>query len=253
MHSHILFNSHIGQTKRSETIENSPACPFCNRDMLEEILDEDGSIALVKNKYPVLENTFQTVLIETDDCFSELSLYPKEHLYKVIRFGIRHWLQMIHSGDYSSVLFFKNHGPYSGGTIRHPHMQIVGLKTYDYHNCVSEDQFEGIMIDESAGVEFNLSTKPRVGFFEFNVVMEDQKNIERFADYLQCAAHYVLNHYHASCTSYNMFFYEWNRTIAAKIMPRFVTSPLYVGYAIPQISNRISEIADLVRCTYFKP
>ena len=144
LQSHLLFNSHIGQVKRAETIEDNPGCPFCSRHLLEEILDEDGSILLVKNKYPVLEDTFQTVLVETDDCLSELSLYPKEHLYRVLRFGIRNWFAMIQSGEYASVLFFKNHGPYSGGTIRHPHMQIVGLKHYDYHKNFSPDQFKGI-------------------------------------------------------------------------------------------------------------
>ncbi len=251
MQSHLLFNSHIGQVKRAETIEDNPSCPFCARHLLEEILDEDGSILLVKNKYPVLENTFQTVLIETDDCLSELSLYPKDHLHRVLRFGIRNWFTMIQSGKFSSVLFFKNHGPYSGGTIRHPHMQIVGLEHYDYHKSFTADQFDGIVIDAGSKVELNLSTKPRVGFFEFNVVMEGLTEIDRFADYLQTATHFVLNNYHNSCTSYNIFFYEWDDIIAAKIMPRFVTSPLYVGYAIPQISNRIQDTADKVKQIYF--
>jgi ATP adenylyltransferase/5',5'''-P-1,P-4-tetraphosphate phosphorylase II len=251
LQSHLLFNSHIGQVKRAETIEDNPACPFCSRHLLEEILDEDGCILLVKNKYPVLEDTFQTVLVETDDCLSELSLYPKDHLYRVLRFGIRNWFTMIQSGEYASVLFFKNHGPYSGGTIRHPHMQIVGLKNYDYHNNFSPDQFKGIVVHKTAQVEFNLSAEPRVGFFEFNVVMDGMDGIVPFSDYLQTAAHFVLNHYHSSCTSYNIFFYEWDDKIAAKVMPRFVTSPLYVGYGIPQISNRIQATAEKVKQIYF--
>ncbi len=251
MNSHLMFNSHIGQVKRVETIEDNPACPFCSRERLEEILDEDGSIILVKNKYPVLEKTFQTVLIETDICDSELSEYPKEHLYKVMNFGFRNWFAMIESGRFASVLFFKNHGLYSGGTIRHPHMQIVGLEEYDYHRTVSPDQFLGEVIAEKGSVQFNLSSKPRVGFFEFNIVTTDISQIETFSDYLQTAAHFILNHYNKNCTSYNIFFYEWENTVAAKLMPRFVTSPLYVGYAIPQVSNRIGETAEKVRSIYF--
>ncbi len=53
LNSHLMFNSHIGRVKRVETDEDNPACPFCSRERLEEILDEDGSIILVKNKYPV--------------------------------------------------------------------------------------------------------------------------------------------------------------------------------------------------------
>ncbi|WP_429877890.1 DUF4931 domain-containing protein [Fictibacillus sp. NRS-1165] len=32
------------------------------------------------------------------------------------------WKKSIQSGHYQFVIFFKNHGPYSGGTLRHPHM-----------------------------------------------------------------------------------------------------------------------------------
>jgi hypothetical protein len=107
LQSHLLFNSHIGQVKRAETIEDNPGCPFCARHLLAEILDEDGSILLVKNKYPVLENTFQTVLIETDDCLSELSLYPREHLHRVLNFGIRNWFELIHSKNMLQCFFSK--------------------------------------------------------------------------------------------------------------------------------------------------
>jgi hypothetical protein len=130
-------------------------------------------------------------------------------------------------------------------------MQIVGLEHYDYHKNFIPAQFTGMIIDAGSKVEFNLSTEPRVGFFEFNVVMQGLSEIDRFADYLQTAAHFVLNNYHNSCTSYNIFFYEWEQKIAAKVMPRFVTSPLYVGYAIPQISNRIQDTANKVKQIYF--
>ncbi|WP_245824041.1 DUF4931 domain-containing protein [Sporomusa malonica] len=52
----------------------------------------------------------------------------------------------------------------------------------------------------------------------------------------------------ATCNSYNIFFYHISGQITAKVMPRFVTSPIYVGYAIPQLSTRIPDVAaDLKR------
>ncbi|MGZ4033189.1 MAG: DUF4931 domain-containing protein [Tumebacillaceae bacterium] len=250
--THLHFNMQIGRQKPESIRNRATACPFCDRDNLENILASDGSIILLKNKYPVLENTLQTVLIETEECDSELSMYSKEHLYKLIRFGVENWERMEQSGDFTSVLFFKNHGPYSGGTIHHPHMQIVGLQHLDYHQHVEEVHFEGIAIHSLPGVEFNISTAPRIGFFEFNVMLHDMEQIDRMADYIQTATHYVLNHFNKNCNSYNVFFYRLPGRIACKIVPRFVTSPLFVGYSIPQVSNRIDDVAQDVQALYFQ-
>lgn len=182
-------------------------------------------IILLKNKYPVLEDTLQTVLIESDECDAELSTYSKEHLYKVIRFGVKHWLEMEQSGEFTSVLFYKNHGALSGGSLAHPHMQIVGLTQVDYREHVKKEHFEGITIDAQPGVQFNISTKPRVGFFKFNVILSEMNEIDRMADDIQAAAHYVLNHFNQNCHSYNLFFYPLGNDIAVKIIPRFPTSP----------------------------
>ncbi len=248
--NHLYFDSHLGRQKPESIVNRSTKCPFCDRDSLEGILEKDGPIVLLKNKYPVIKDAFMTVLIETDDCEEELSTYKKPHLYRVMRFGIRHWLEMENSGLYRSVLFFKNHGPLSGGSIYHPHMQIVGLTSLDYQDHVRDTHFEGIAIDQQQHVQFNLSVKPRVGFFEFNVLLEDLSGIEQMADYIQTAVHYLLNHFHRSCTSYNLFFYKLDDKIAAKIVPRFPTSPIYIGYSIPQVSNRIEDVAAQIRHLY---
>ncbi len=257
--THLHFNSHLGaqkprtiaRQKPNPAQKNDTSCPFCNRESLVDILASEGPLVLLKNKYPVLEDTLQLVLIETYDCDEELSIYPKEHLHHVIRFGVEKWLEMENSGEFSSVLFFKNHGPFSGGTIFHPHMQIVGLKNVDYRENIREEHFQGLIIAEEPGVEFNLSTKPRVGFFEFNVVLSDINQIDQMADYIQTAVHYVLNYFDYHCNSYNLFFYKLEEKIIAKIMPRFVTSPIYLGFSIPQVSNRVVEIARDVRERYF--
>lgn len=248
---HLGFNVTIGQKKPENIINTEAKCPFCDRAQLTDILDRSGELLLIKNKYHVLENSLQTVLIETTNCHAELSEYPKEHLHQLIRFGVTHWLSMIASKKYSSVLFFKNHGPLSGGTIRHPHMQIIGLKTIDYHTMFDPKEFCGIPIDQKDGVELNISTFPRIGFSEFNVTVSDNGKIDQMADYLQIAVHYLLNRFNHRCNSYNIFFYLIDGLIRVKIMPRFATSPLYIGYNIHLIPNNLEKVVTELQNNYF--
>ncbi|MGG3468042.1 DUF4931 domain-containing protein [Neobacillus pocheonensis] len=248
---HLHFNTSIG-VKKPENIRNkAQACPFCERDQLTDLIATDGPIILLKNKYPVLENAYQTVLIETDDCHAELSTYSKEHLHRLIRFGIKHWLEMEKTGRYRSVIFFKNHGPLSGGTLAHPHMQIIGLHDLDYKEKADYEMFQGIVMDEGEGVRMILSTKPRVGFYEFNIEMSESIYLERFAEYLQIAVHYILNHFPFKANSYNVFFHHLDRKIYAKVVPRFVTTPLYIGYGLPQVPNNLEWMAEELKRIYF--
>ncbi len=249
--TYLTFDAGIGGKKPETIVHQATACPFCNRNELEGIIAEDGPILMLKNKYPVLRDTYQTVIIETEECHSELSLYPKDHLHRLIDFGIGKWQEMISSGEFASVIFYKNHGPYSGGTIRHPHMQIVGLKYLDYSSKVKAASFDGRVIAEQAGVQLNLSTMPQIGFCEFNVKLEHVKELHTMADYIQIVIKYLLNHFHRNCTSYNLFFYQLEGGIVAKILPRFITSPLFVGYSIPQVSSRAEAVIEEIQSLYF--
>ncbi|WP_346355849.1 DUF4931 domain-containing protein [Azotosporobacter soli] len=249
--THLRFDYDIGRFKPVTVVERGFHCPFCGREQLENILAQEGSIVWLKNKFPVLEDTLQTVLIETEDCQSELSVYNKEHLHRVIRFGVEKWQELVRSGEYSSVLFFKNHGPYSGGTIRHPHMQIIGLKHLDYVPKIPQESFSGDVIVKEAGIELNLATLPKIGFIECNIRLRDPAKIDVMADYIQAVAHYLLHHFHKNCNSYNIFFYHLEEEIAVKLVPRFVTSPLFIGYSIPQISSRGAEVVREIQLLYF--
>jgi len=249
--SHLHFNTAIG-VKKPENIRNKQqACPFCAREQLTDLIEVDGSIILLKNKYPVLENAYQTVLIETDDCQAEISTYEHPHLHKLLQFALKHWRKMEESGEYESVIFFKNHGPLSGGTIAHPHMQIIGLHDINYKENIVEDVFGGILIDEKDGIRFTLSTKPKVGFYEFNLEMDDCVYIEAFGEFLQIAVHYILYNFPFKANSYNLFFHHFDRKIYAKVVPRFVTTPLFIGYGIPQVPNNLDWMVDNIRELYF--
>ncbi|MGI5840232.1 MAG: DUF4931 domain-containing protein [bacterium] len=248
---YLIFNAAIGQQKPQNMHNRAVKCPFCDRESLTGIIAEEWPLLLLENKYPVLEDTFQTVLIETNVCNDELSNYSPDHMHRLLRFGVKHWIAMQESGEFASVLFYKNHGPYSGGTITHPHMQIVGLKNVDYRQKIKPRQFFGPVVAEESGVMFNVSDRPRVGFFEFNIILTDQDKIDTMADFIQKAAHYALNGFHNRCTSYNIFFYRLDDGLAAKVMPRFVTSPLFIGFSITQVSNRLDAVAREIRENYF--
>jgi len=249
--THLHFNMHIGRKKPESVISRETVCPFCDTGNLTHILEQRGSMIWLMNKYPVLQDTYQTVLIESDDCEGDWSVYSKEHAHNLLAFGVEKWLELEDSGSFQSVLFFKNYGPYSGGSIRHPHMQIVGLNKYDYHSQVKESDFAGIVIDRERGVECTLSTHPRAGFFEYNVILSGWEGLPRMAEYLQMLAHWILHHANRRCLSYNFFFYRWGEQIIAKVIPRFVTSPLYIGYSIPQVANNLEDVAAEIRRLYF--
>ncbi|WP_026695788.1 DUF4931 domain-containing protein [Peribacillus kribbensis] len=237
----IYFQNNIGAGKPNSMVNRSTACPFCERESLTDILDEKGSILYLMNKYPTLKDTFQTLIIETDNCEEDISTYSFEHLKTLLEFGVSKWNEMRESGLYKSVIFYKNHGPLSGGTIHHPHMQIVGLKDADYQQKLSPKYFEGIPAGRKNHVELNISEHPIMGFTEFNVIMKEGGDLSIFARYLQSAVHFVLNHFHRSCTSYNLFFYHYQGKVICKIIPRFVVSPLFVGYSFSQVSNNLVD------------
>ncbi|MBM7691374.1 galactose-1-phosphate uridylyltransferase [Peribacillus deserti] len=246
----LFFQNNIGLEKPNSMVNRKTDCPFCNRESLTDILDQKGPILYLKNKFPTLKDTFQTLIIETDDCHADISTYKKTHLLILLEFAIKKWEEMIHTKEYKSVIFYKNHGPLSGGTIHHPHMQIVGLKYADYNKKILNQYFAGLPIAEDEEIVFNVSTHPIMGFVEFNIILKNKRRLDTFADFLQITAHYILNHLHKSCNSYNLFFYHREGAIICKVVPRFVASPLFIGYSLSQVSNNLEETIKKIRTLY---
>ncbi len=244
--NHLYFHFNVGMEKHIHQGKDN-TCPFCSRESLSEIIDEEGSILLVKNKYQTFDNTDQTVLIETSDHNADITTYDIEHLYHVITFGINHWLKMEESGNFKSVVFYKNHGPLSGGTINHAHMQIVGLESIDYRKYLSEDMFEGIEIYREDNCILNISTKPKSCATEYNIITTPRNDIF-IADQLQIIVKHILKH----CNSFNVFFYQWKDSIICKILPRYVTSPFLIGFSIPQTFNDLHTFVKKIKNTYYQ-
>ena len=139
----------------------------------------------------------------------------------------------------------------SGGTIRHPHMQLVGFPQLNSDLLFDEAELRGVVIASRDGVEFNASTCPRVGFGELNLVVERGGSLDTLADFLQVAVHYVKNFFNKRTNSYNIFFYRRDEKIFAKVMSRYVTSPYFVGYNVHFLPNNVERVAAEVREMYF--
>ncbi len=68
---------------------------------------------------------------------------------------------------------------------------------------------------------------------------------------MQIGVHYLMNFFRKNLSSYNIFFYHRAEKIFAKIMPRFATSPYFVGYNIHFLPRNVPQIAKEVREIYF--
>lgn len=242
MRNYLDFLCGIQEAKPNTMIDESAYCPFCHPEGLQPILAQKDNILLVKNKYPNLAHSFQTVVVETDVCGEHMGTYTKEHMRNLIHFSIHEWLRMTKDPKYKSVIFYKNHGPLSGGSLRHAHMQIVGFEQIDYTSHLQDSFFEGYTAHESPECSLVISSHPMVGFVEFNILLEDLSSLDIFANYIQYVAKYILNKFSPSCDSFNLFFYQWKGKIICKVIPRYITSPLFLGYGIVQLANRIEQV-----------
>ncbi len=231
----IYFNRKVNLRKPSTIRNQKTSCPFCDHSQLDEILGRQGDMLLVKNKFSTLADANMMVIIESDVCESNMHTYTIEKLEALLRFAINNWIEYEQSGEYQSVALFKNKGLHSSGTIRHPHMQIIGFKDQDCNQQIRIENLQGhdIKIDD---MEFNLSTLPLISFLEFNVKVTSELN--KLAKTISLITKYIEDTYWGAEASYNMFFYSLNGERFLKIMPRYPTSAINIGYGIVQLYDR---------------
>ncbi|MCF0158237.1 MAG: DUF4931 domain-containing protein [Veillonella sp.] len=231
----LIFDIAMGRTKPFNMKNETIRCPFCDTSKLTDILDRDGHIIWLMNKFPVLRDTWPTVIIETEGDEGELSTLPIDEATRIIDFGRAKWRETMSSKEFTSVLFFKNHGPMSGGSLRHPHSQIIGLKNYDYHQDITPNHMKGWLLHEDQNVYITLSTHPIIGFFEYNLRYKPTAPSRAITLRLQQTIRFVLHNLAQFSQSYNYFFYDLNDGYEyIKVVPRYVAPPLYVGYQITQ-------------------
>lgn len=237
---HILeYNLDLGKNKPDTVHRDESYCPFCDVANLKNVIETRGHMIWLENAFPVLKDSWQTLIIETDDCDGDFSTYSREYAVKLMQFGLEKWQQVKAMDTFKSVVFYRNHGYMSGGTIHHPHSQIVAFKEYDYHEDIRPYHFTGKPILLGDGIEINLSLRPIIGFYEVNLILTDSTKLSAFVNYMQITASYFMRCFVRFNDSYNIFFYDFpgDGALYVKIIPRFLTNPLFVGYMVPQITN----------------
>ncbi|MFR3877523.1 MAG: DUF4931 domain-containing protein [Collinsella sp.] len=188
----LVFDVQQASGKPDDNRCPGTACPFCDTEGLANIIQRDGDCIWLENKFKTLRATRQTVLIESANHDADLVTYEPDELHHVMRFALGCWQQMIDSQQYRSVLMYKNKGPLSGGSLVHPHMQIVVWNRKDGYAALTSVNFEGIDVWRRGRVAVNISTEPIMGFFEVNVSApqgiaasddaRDQAEADLFAD-----------------------------------------------------------------------
>lgn len=250
---YLTLNLHT-HSKKPDTIKFNSSCPFCNKEQLMQengVLSQRGKMMLVKNKFPTLEDTYQTVLIETDNCNEQLHTYSKEHLHNLIHYLFDEWFSMQRNTNALSTILFANKGSHSSGSISHGHHQIVNLLDINYKERLQDSDFVGEVIEKNENIEYNISTFPKSELYEFNVIVNDLKYLNDMADKIQITADYIMNHLNKKFESYNIFYYEYKGKYIAKITARFVRSAYDVGYGIQFKPSNIEDIKKDIQSLYF--
>ncbi|OUT00488.1 Galactose-1-phosphate uridylyltransferase [Lactiplantibacillus plantarum] len=245
----LIFDTAIAKDKPENIRHPHNACPFSDPGQLTDIIAQDADRIWLLNKFPTLQATWQTIVIEAARHDGDIATYSSAQNRAVFAFALKHWQATIASGRFKSVLCYKNFGPHSGGSLRHPHMQIVGLMAADGYANVTAANLTGYSVLAVDQVQVTVSDRPIMGFVEINVAAPATA-IAPLADAVQQVVQYTLNTYfHGQCDSYNLFFYPRDDQIVAKVVPLFNVSPYYIGYRLAQADTpkRMRAIAEEIR------
>ncbi len=245
----LSFITHVAQGKPETIVHHDAACPFCDVAHLTNILAQEADRIWLVNKFRVLADTMQTIIIESSNHQGDWSNYDAATGAAIMDFSLRKWTEMRHDAHYRSVMMYKNFGPRSGGSLSHPHLQIVGLDKIDGYAHIRPENLAGDAFLQLGEATVSIATEPVQGFLEFNVRIPSSQSAADLSDAIRVLTHYVLNGYfHGRCDSYNLFFYPTDDGIVCKVVPRFNASPFTVGYLVPQVfqADRIAEIEQEV-------
>lgn len=248
----LVFDVNIAKEKPNSYRKHS-ACPFCSVADLSSIYAQKGDMIWLQNKYPTLRDTVQTVLIESADHQGDITTYSRKQNRALLRFSLSCFNKMQSQKAFKSTLWYKNFGPQAGGSLVHPHMQIVGLKKQDGYQYLTEKNFIGFSLFNEKRVEVNISKFPIQGYIEININLLDPAAAALWADWIQTGARYILNVLsNGRCDSYNLFFYpRQNNIICAKLIARFATPPYFVGYKLSQVDNDEKLLDEAQRLANF--
>ena len=67
----------------------------------------------------------------------------------------------------------------------------------------------------------------------------------------QIIVDFLTHHFGSQTQSYNIFFYDLGSRIAVKLLPRFATPPIFVGYGIHFRPSSLEEAIRAIQSRYF--
>lgn len=246
----LSFITHVAQGKPENIVHQNAACPFCDVAHLTNILDREADRIWLVNKFRVLADSLQTIIIESSNHLGDWSNYDQSTAADIMNFSLRKWSELQRDPQYKSVIMYKNYGPRSGGSLAHPHMQIIGLDKVDGYAHVTPPNLGGETFLKLGEAQLAVANEPLLGFLEFNVRIPNIQAAGDLAQAVRVLTHYILmDYFHGRCDSYNLFFYNvQDGGIVCKVVPRFNASPLSMGYLVPQVfqADRIAEIGQEV-------
>ncbi len=165
----VVFEVGVSRKKPENIRNRENPCPFCDVAHLTGLFRREGDRIWLMNKYRTLQHTVQTIVIESADHTGDPSTYSRAVMRGVLRFAVECFYAMRADPRFASVAMFKNYGPLSGGSLLHPHLQIVGFERADAYAHVGPENFSGIEVFSNENVAVTLSDHPVMGFVEINV------------------------------------------------------------------------------------
>lgn len=248
----IVLDTNITKKKPSTVgkVTGDVSCPFCEISTGKGdnvIIGRKNKIIWMENKFPMLKDAYQTVLVETDNCIDDLSTYSFEHAVDLFRFALEKRYELLSTGAYKEVLFFKNHGVLSDSSVHHAHMQLVGLKEHQWSTKEVKESLEGFEVHREDRVQVNVSATPLGEFYEFNVTWEKEDDSFKWVHWVQTIIRYIKTFKNGKMSDYNLAFYEIEGMRILKIIPRKPISVYFLGYGLKQTPNDMEQIANEIR------
>lgn len=245
----ITLNTAASKNKPNTVVSKNGVCPFCNDKkplILQDglMLEDRGEMFWAENKFPLLENTYQTLIVETNKCGESIATYDLTYAKELFKFIFECRDKMLNMNKFKEVIFFKNHGVYSDSSISHSHSQLVGLKDQTYSHSEIEDSLNGPVVFEDNNLRVTVSSIPRAEFYEFNVVWNKEHTNEDYVYWVQGLIKYLTVFKHGKFSSYNLVFHETTTENIIKVVPRKPNSIYYIGFGIRQTPNDILQIAE---------
>lgn len=248
----IALNTQNSKNKPNTVVNGAVSCPFCDdrkplivKDGL--MLEDKGQMFWAGNKFPLLEDTYQTLIVETNKCGESLATYSLDYAKQLFNFIFKCRDKLIQTNKYKEVIFFKNHGLHSDSSIAHSHSQLIGLHNMSYDYQEIEDSIEGPMVYHNEDFLVTVSKVPRAEFYEFNVVWSKEDNSQQYVEWVQTLIKYLAVFKGGRFNSYNLVFHETNTKNIIKVVPRKPNSIYYVGFGIRQTPVDTEQVADEIK------